>query len=78
MGKYHSSLNRVRQTNLGVEEFVWDTVNDERCREAHAERDGETYSWDDPPGDADDPAGGAARDHGFRHRLTGEEEVAQV
>lgn len=54
--KFNGDLNRVRQTNLGVESYTWATAEDERVRPAHAERDGQVYRWDDPPGDPTDPA----------------------
>jgi SPP1 gp7 family putative phage head morphogenesis protein len=48
-GKFFGDLNRVRQTDLGIERFVWRTMRDNRVREEHEERDGETYFWKDPP-----------------------------
>lgn len=29
--------------------YIWRTVGDSKVRSAHAERNGKTYSWDDPP-----------------------------
>jgi SPP1 gp7 family putative phage head morphogenesis protein len=46
---YYAEVNKARQENLGVTEFVWRTVHDERVRSSHAELDGETFSWDDLP-----------------------------
>ena len=57
--KAYGAINKLRQGNLGVEEYVWRTSGDERVRELHAERDGERFSWDEPAGDPDDPADGA-------------------
>lgn len=54
--KFYGNLNRVRQTELGVESYVWRASPDSRTREEHEERDGETFRWDDPPGDPSDPA----------------------
>lgn len=51
VGKFYGELNRVRQTDLGVNRYVWNTVRDNRVREEHAVRQGETYSWDEPPED---------------------------
>lgn len=56
--KFFGELNAVRQQALGAEQYIWRTVEDERVRSVHAERDGKTYSWDDPPGDPEDPATG--------------------
>lgn len=49
VGKYFGELNAARQQDIGVEEFVWRTVHDNRVRESHADLDGETFRWDDPP-----------------------------
>lgn len=49
--KFYGELNASRQQALGVEKYIWRTSNDERVRDAHSEFDGNTYSWDDPPGD---------------------------
>lgn len=57
--KFSGDLNRVRQEAMGVSQFIWRTSGDQRVREAHAERDGQVYSWADPPGDAADPGDGA-------------------
>ena len=42
-------LNKQRQVALGLQEYVWSTSNDERVRSSHAELDGQTFSWNDPP-----------------------------
>lgn len=57
IGKFNGDLTRVRQADLGITKFIWRTVGDERVRtdetagenEGHQERNGKTYSWDDPP-----------------------------
>lgn len=49
IGKLYGQINASRQTEMGVEKFVWNTVGDERVRDEHEERDGETYDYDDPP-----------------------------
>ena len=48
---FYGEVNKARQEALGVERYIWRTVNDERVRSVHAEFDGNVYSWDDPPGD---------------------------
>lgn len=48
-GKFYGDLNRVRQKDLGVEAFFWRTVNDNRVRAEHEERNGQRYKWADPP-----------------------------
>lgn len=49
VGKYNGDLNRVRQTDLGITKFTWRTMGDERVRDDHVERNGQTYEWTDPP-----------------------------
>lgn len=49
VGKLYGQVNAIRQKEVGVEKFVWRTAEDERVRAEHEQRDGETYSYDDPP-----------------------------
>ena len=49
--KFLGNLNELRQTSLGVEEYIWSTSKDERVRSSHAARDGRKFKWDDPPPD---------------------------
>lgn len=51
VGKIYGQVNAQRQTELGITEFIWRTSGDERVREEHAARDGETFSYDAPPED---------------------------
>lgn len=44
-GKFYGDLNRVRQVELGITRGVWQTVNDNRVREEHVERDGVSFDW---------------------------------
>lgn len=53
IGKLNGDVNQARQESLGVENFIWRTVNDNRVRESHADLDGETFPWSDPPEDED-------------------------
>lgn len=59
-GTLLGQINEVRQTSVGVEEYIWRTMQDERVRgdpdgkypdadPSHFEREGETFRWDDPP-----------------------------
>ncbi len=45
----YGQVNSSRQQELGLTHFVWRTVGDDAVRDEHRERDGETYSWSDPP-----------------------------
>ncbi len=49
IGKLYGELNQVRQEALGVTSFVWETDQDERVRESHAELQGQAFRWDDLP-----------------------------
>ncbi len=49
-------ITKERQEACGIAEFVWTTSGDERVRESHAEIDGQTFRWDDPPIVDDEPA----------------------
>lgn len=62
IGKFTGDLNRTRQTNIGVEKFIWRGMNDERERDWHTEREGEVFTWAEgvPEDDQEDGAGDAA------------------
>lgn len=47
--KLNASLTRLRQQEVGVEEYIWQTSGDERVRPTHRENDGKKFSWDKPP-----------------------------
>jgi SPP1 gp7 family putative phage head morphogenesis protein len=47
--KMNTAFNKVRQTDLGITQGEWQTMEDERVRESHAELDGEIFDLDDPP-----------------------------
>lgn len=49
IGKIYGQINAERQRELGVDKFIWRTVNDERVRPEHEERDGNEYAYSDPP-----------------------------
>lgn len=49
VGKLYGQVNAIRQKDVGVSQFIWRTASDERVRPEHEARDGETYSYDDPP-----------------------------
>lgn len=55
VGKFNGELMHLRQDELGIEEYVWRTVGDERVRDDHASKEGETFRWDDPPADTGHP-----------------------
>lgn len=49
IGKMNSEFSRVRQQDLGITHYQWSTAQDERVREEHADLDGQTFSWSEPP-----------------------------
>jgi SPP1 gp7 family putative phage head morphogenesis protein len=53
--KFMGKLTELRQTSLGVEEYVWSTSRDERVRPSHSAKDGKRFKWNDPPSDTGHP-----------------------
>jgi SPP1 gp7 family putative phage head morphogenesis protein len=53
VSKLNGRLTQERQTDIGVDSYIWRTVGDERVRDTHEEVDGQTFSWDSPPGETD-------------------------
>lgn len=53
--KLNGELNKDRQENLGVEEYIWSTSDDERVRPSHKAHDGKRFRWDTPPPDTGHP-----------------------
>lgn len=51
IGKLMGQVNEDRQTAMGVTGYTWETAQDERVRDEHAERQGDHFEWDDPPED---------------------------
>lgn len=51
VSKFYGNLNQIRQTSLGVTRYIWRTAKDERVREEHAAREGDTFEWSNPPDD---------------------------
>jgi len=48
--KLNSDLTRYRLQSVGVEEYIWRSVQDSRVRPEHADRNGNTYSFKDGAG----------------------------
>lgn len=49
VGKFNSQLTRVRQEGLGVNGYTWSTSRDQRVRHDHAELEGRSFLYSDPP-----------------------------
>ena len=50
VGSLQGSLTKKIHSDMGLEQFRWWTMGDERVRPSHAPRHGEVYSWGDLPG----------------------------
>lgn len=46
--KINSALTQQRSQNLGVTEYIWRTVGDERTRQTHKNNNGKVFRWDKP------------------------------
>lgn len=55
VSKLNGQLTMERQQEIGVTSYIWSTSHDERVRETHAEQDGETFQWSDPPAETGHP-----------------------
>jgi SPP1 gp7 family putative phage head morphogenesis protein len=55
VSKLNGSINRIRQSSVGIDEYVWSTSKDERVRETHAENEGKKFRWDNPPEETGHP-----------------------
>jgi SPP1 gp7 family putative phage head morphogenesis protein len=53
--KLNASLTKLRQQELGVEEYIWQTAGDERVRATHRANDGKKFRWDNPPKETGNP-----------------------
>jgi SPP1 gp7 family putative phage head morphogenesis protein len=47
--KLFGEVNELRQRELGVKKYTWQTSGDERVRPDHARLDGKEFSWGSPP-----------------------------
>lgn len=53
--KLNADLTRYRLQSVGVREYIWRTVQDNRVRPHHVERNGKTYAFDKPPAGGQHP-----------------------
>ncbi len=51
IGKLNGQLDRQKQTEAGLESYIWRGTLDSRERPAHVAREGEVFQWDAPPPD---------------------------
>jgi SPP1 gp7 family putative phage head morphogenesis protein len=45
LGDCYSEFTKVRQTSVGVTEYIWATMKDNAVREAHQELEGRIFNW---------------------------------
>lgn len=55
VNKLNGALTRMRQTNLGITQYIWRTSRDERVRETHRLNEGRKFSWNEPPAETGHP-----------------------
>ncbi len=74
VSKFYGELNQARQEDLGVDKYIWRTVEDNRVRTAHDEFDGEVFTWEEGAGQeaADDPGIGRNPGDGIQCRCQAE------
>lgn len=53
--KANAALVQVRQQRLGIQEYVWQTCQDDRVRPTHNVKQGKIFRWDSPPSDTGHP-----------------------
>lgn len=51
VGKLNGRLMRYEQQRAGITHYRWETMQDSRVRPSHRERQGEIFSWEEPPSD---------------------------
>lgn len=51
VGKLNGQLTKIRQMDIGVEQYRWRGILDVRERPEHVRREGVLFSWDKPPED---------------------------
>ena len=49
IGNIYADSTKRQMEGIGLQKFRWITVGDSRVRPEHAERNGETFKWNDPP-----------------------------
>lgn len=51
IGKLNGQLDRRKQTDAGLDSYIWRGIGDSRERPAHVAREGVVFRWDQPPSD---------------------------
>jgi len=55
MGNLYAEHTQARQDDIGVTHYIWRTSLDERVRASHSAKEGERFSWRQPPADTGHP-----------------------
>ena len=48
VAELNAQMNKVRQQQVGVEKYSWQSSRDERVRKLHGISDGQIFRWDEP------------------------------
>ena len=49
VGKFGGQLDRLKQTQAGIDAYIWRTSADERVRTSHRALNGQRFLWSEPP-----------------------------
>lgn len=49
LGKFNGQVERLKQSDAGIDGFIWRDSNDERVRPRHRVLDGQRFPWRRPP-----------------------------
>lgn len=55
VSKLNGQITEFRQTEMGIEEYIWQDSDDARVRPTHAAHDGKRIKWAEPPSDTGHP-----------------------
>lgn len=55
ISKLNGQITKDRHKDLGVKGYYWRTSGDDRVRQSHEEKEGNYYTWDNPPADTGHP-----------------------
>ena len=55
VSKLDGKITQYRQTSLGIESYIWQTMRDEKVRSNHRTKDGKVFLWSEPPADTGHP-----------------------
>jgi len=53
--KLMKNLDRIRQEEVGVDEYTWNTAGDDKVRPSHRANSGKTFKWSSPPPETGHP-----------------------